>query len=330
VNDQLREQLIGYALGALDPTEQQELEQRLSSDPALRRELESVQRSLEPLAEGYQDHDPPPDLAARACAYVADETERLNLVQPGRLTETGGFDTRSRWALADWLVLSGICAAAVLLFFPAILNSRFMSHVTVCQDNLRQLGTALVQYSEYLGDGYFPMVPAEGNQAFAGIYASKLQDSGLLTNVRVLVCPDSKLADEIAQFRVPTGSQIDSASIPEILVLKRLTGGSYGYSLGAMVDGQYRPIRNLGRATFALMADSPMTSWSQPPHRHGRNILYEDLHISFVSDCPSVPMADDPFCNQFGFCEAGVGPHDAVVAPSDCPPIRNARFRVSQ
>jgi len=46
--------------------------------------------------------------------------------------------------------------------FSSILNSRFVSRVTACQDNLRQVGTSLVQYSEYLGDGFFPAVPIEG------------------------------------------------------------------------------------------------------------------------------------------------------------------------
>jgi anti-sigma-K factor RskA len=153
VDDRLREQLVGYALGALDDTEQSEIEQRLSVDPELRRALESVQQSLEPLVESYEEYEAPPGLAATACGYVAEEASRLDSIQPGLSRAHDALHARSRWALADWVVMVGICAAALCLFFPAIANSRFLARVTACQDNLRQLGTSLVQYSEYAGNG---------------------------------------------------------------------------------------------------------------------------------------------------------------------------------
>ena len=66
MNDRLKEQLIGYALGALDENELREVEQRLSGDAELRRELEAVQSALEPLADAYEEHEPPAGLADRA------------------------------------------------------------------------------------------------------------------------------------------------------------------------------------------------------------------------------------------------------------------------
>jgi hypothetical protein len=322
VDDRLREQLIGYALGALDDAEQLEIEQRLTADPQLRRDLEVVQKSLEPLADAYVEHDPPPGLAAKACSYVASEAERLQVVQPGRLSGSVSLETRSRWALADWLVVGGICASAVLLFFPAVLNSRFLSRVTMCQDNLRHLGTSLIRYSEYVGNGAFPAVETEGNRSFAGIYGPKLAECGLLPDNRRVICPDSELAAKTEFFRIPTVAEIDEARGRQILILQRLAGGSYAYSLGVILNGQHRAVKNLGRAHFAIMADSPRNSLSQPAHQHGQNILYEDLHITFVANGPNVKLVDDPFCNRFGRCEAGVDINDAVVAPSDCPPIR--------
>ncbi len=322
MDERLREQLLGYALGSLDEAEQREIEQQLSGDPGLRRELEGVQRSLEPLADSLVEHDPPPGLAAKACEYVSDEAERLHVTLPGRSRAAGGFDTRSRWALADWVVLGGICASAVLLFFPAILNSRFLSRVTMCQDNLRQLGTSLVHYSEYIGDGFFPSVPTEGNRSFAGFYAPTLQECGLMPDDRQVICPDSALAANAQQFRIPSIIEIDAASGQRILILQQFAGGSYASSLGVIVNGHHMPVRNLQRAHFAMMADAPRNAWGQPVHQHGQNILYEDLHISFVIDGPNVQLIDNPFCNRFGRAEAGVDVNDAVVAPSDFPPVR--------
>jgi hypothetical protein len=323
VDDRLHERLLGYALGALDEAEQLEMERQLAADPGLRRDLETVQQSLEPLADVYTDHNPPPGLAAKACAYVADEAERLQAVQPGISRAAARLETRSRWSLADWVVMSGICAAAILLFFPAVLNSRFLSRVTMCQNNLRQLGTSLVHYSEYFGDGYLPHVPTEGNRSFAGIYSPTLQECGLLVDSRQVICPDSALAAQAEPFRVPTVSEIDAARGRQILILQQRAGGSYAYNLGVILDGRHMPVQNRGRAYFAIMADAPQNSWGQPVHQHGANILYEDMHISFVVNGPHVQLIDDPFCNRFGRCEAGVDINDAVVAPSDFPPVRS-------
>ena len=46
----MRDYLIGYLLDALDPSEQENVEARLSHDPQLRRDLEFAARSLETLA----------------------------------------------------------------------------------------------------------------------------------------------------------------------------------------------------------------------------------------------------------------------------------------
>ena len=45
----MREDLLGYLLGALNAAEQQRIESRLAADPQLRRELHRLQRCLEPL-----------------------------------------------------------------------------------------------------------------------------------------------------------------------------------------------------------------------------------------------------------------------------------------
>ena len=322
MDERLREQLLGYALGSLDDSEALEIERRLSTEPALRQELENVQRSLEPLADAYVEHDPPPGLAAQACAYVAAEAERLDAAQPGISRSRVHLETRSRWSIADWVVVGGICAAAVLLFFPATLNSRFMSRVNLCQDNLRQLGISLVKYSEYVGNGFFPAIPTDGNRSFAGFYSSELLEYGLLPDQRRLICPDSQLAAQSQFFNVPSKSEIDAAEGHRILILQQLGGGSYAYSLGVISNGKHMAVRNCGRAHFAIMADAPRTAWVQPVHQHGQNILYEDLHISFVVNGPNVRLIDDPFSNRFGRCEAGVDVNDAVVAPSDFPPLR--------
>ncbi len=191
------------------------------------------------------------------------------------------------------------------------------------QDNLRELGIALVDYSEKAGQGHFPEVPTEGNRAVAGIYAPVLLDAGYLTDENRIICPSSALAREADTWELPTLNQIDQASGRLLMLFHRSMGGSYGYSLGVVDNGRHRAPRNLGRTYFALMADAP--SLQLAGHRstnhggRGDNILYEDGHIRYVVE--SNAQGDDPFLNRLGWIEAGIDPDDAVVAPGFVPPF---------
>ena len=81
---------------------------------------------------------------------------------------------------ADVAVAALIFVIAGLLVLPAINGTRFQARVAACQDNLRQVGQALTEYSHKNHD-VFPVVPAEGNLAAAGIYAPILTQEGFLT-----------------------------------------------------------------------------------------------------------------------------------------------------
>ena len=323
MNEQIRAQLIGYVLGALEDNEQRSVEQQLEQNPLWRQELAAVQQSLEPLIDAYEQHDPPAGLAQKACQFVAQESERLHVVRPCRPEAIleGGFDTRSRWRLADWIVVGGVCLAAAALFFPALLNSRLSARISVCQNNLRELGIALTQFSEATHERFFPSVPTMGNRGVAGIYAPVLQDAGLLADASLLICPESPFADEFATHRIPTLKEIDLARGDRILVLQRTAGGSYAYSVTYLVKGEHRTARNQGRTHYAIMADAPSLDWSGPLHGQGLNVLYEDMHVRFFSTRKQGTVGDDPFRNLLGRPEAGMHSDDAVVAPSCFPPL---------
>jgi len=66
----MRDLLLGYLLDALEPEEKRELERRLSTDPELRRDLELLRRSLEPLDGSSSLIDPPAGLAGRTCEWI--------------------------------------------------------------------------------------------------------------------------------------------------------------------------------------------------------------------------------------------------------------------
>ncbi len=324
----MRELLLGYLLGALDDDEQRQIEQQIERDPRWREELAALQARLEPLAESYADFEPPQGLAQRTCAVVAARAEESR-VRPAAVGLAAAHETgakRTYLTVPDLVVTAAILLAAVLLFFPAISNSREAARAAHCQNNLRQLGLALASYSDTAGCGYFPWVASSGNRAFAGIVGPTLVDSGHLTEPAHLICPASSLAEQQEVFRVPSLSEVDRAQPAAILVIRQYAGGSYGYNLGVMVGGKHLAPRNLARAHFALMADAPSVFWTD--HRsvnhgsRGQNVLFEDGHIRFlVLDVLQSPWLDHPFLNRRGMVEVGLDGEDAVIAPSSTPPF---------
>lgn len=325
MDDQIREQLLGYLLDALDEAERIEIEQQLESNPELRDELESLALTLEPLADTYEEFEPPARLAERTCSLVAACTPLTpagKQLHPATRAEIRGGN---RWSIADVVVMAGICLAGAMLFFPAISQSRYAARLQACQNNLRELGFALVDFSEKAGQGHFPEVPTEGNRAVAGIYAPVLIDAGYLADETRIICPSSALAQREADWSMPTLDEVDQASGRNLVLIQKSMGGSYGYNLGVVVNGKHRAPRNLGRTNFALMSDAP--SLQLAGHRsinhggRGDNILYEDGHIRYVVE--SNTDGDDPFVNRLGWMEAGLDINDSVVAPSFTPPFVN-------
>lgn len=306
----MREQLLGYLLGALEPAEQQMIEARLLADPELRQEFERLQEKLLPLAEAEEDGEPAPPrgLAGRTCRYVVDRLGPSS-------TQFGGT---SSWRIQDLAVAAGVVCVAAMLFFPAVVHSRNRAQVRMCQGNLLDMGRALVEYSS-LHNGYFPRVPAVGDLSAAGIYAPTLHDAGLISSDDV-ICPASALA-LAGQFRIPTIAALRSAHGPDLRRMKATMGGSYGYGLGYLEDGHYHALRNRARPTYALMADAPDQHGTSGCGTSGHNVLFEDGHVSLLTSCRMAELGDHIYRNALGYIGAGVNRDDAVIGASDAAPM---------
>ncbi|MCE9606555.1 MAG: hypothetical protein K8U03_16820 [Planctomycetia bacterium] len=339
----MRDKLLGYLLRALEPDEERELERRLSIDPELRRDLELLRRSLEPIDGTTASYDPPEGLAKRTCEWIsglADVVEknssryeeavpsedaaslmslrkRYEASQPVDLTAPPA----RRWGWADATVTAGIVVAASLLFFPALASMRYQSRVVACRDKLHRVGMALIDYSRTHGD-LFPEVPHSGPLAHAGVYAPRLQQARLLMDASDVVCPGQARA--CAQFEnIPTLDELEHADSAALDKLTAKMGGSYGYALGYVEDGSYHFVRNQSRPHFALLADAPQDHalGSLNHGCGGQNVFFEDGHALFLNCCRRRDLGDDLFSNHSGFVGAGIGPNDVVIAPSAAAPL---------
>ena len=345
----MQEQLVGYLLGALDEGEHREIEQLVACNPQWAAECTRIERSLAPLKEDDEEFAPPPRLATLTVALVAAQAEKESLhremTYQAKLVESpteystsaddrptpaslsrSSFESNPRsirFSLADAIVAACICAAAAVLFVPAIANSRQQAAILGCQNNLRQLGTALVSYSRQ-HHGNFPVVPLSSNLGVSGIYAPMLKEAGLVENDKVFVCAGSPLAGE--KFEVPTTDKILAADDKELNVLQRNLGGSYGYAFGYVDDdGRYQPNINRGRSQFALVADAPSLHLEDGRSANhggrGQNVLLEDGHVEYLTRCHVADCIDDVYRSDRGFVEAGRHFEDSVIAGSADRPV---------
>ncbi|HUY34815.1 MAG TPA: DUF1559 domain-containing protein [Pirellulales bacterium] len=388
----MREHLLGYLLGALEPTEHDSVAARLNADAKLQAEFVCLREKLDLLAADAEPYEPPAGLALRTCGYVAARAATGSSASSagapsaagslagrpfgtgssagvpsaagslaGRPFGTGSSAGRtavaspaSAWRLQDLIVAGGIAVAACMLVFPAIAASRFDARRDACQNNLRSLGMALNQYSDAYG-GFFPVVPSEGPLAVAGMYAPTLSRLGYLESPSWLICPASAAARSVVpgsaaagsvvpgsvvagsvvpgsvvpgsvvagnggEFKVPTFAELEAAGPRELAELQQRMGGDYGFLFGYYQDGVYRGHKHRGRENFALMADAPQKE--QPGCRsanhesRGQNVLFDDFHVSFLTNCCLADHGDHIYHNAHGYIGAGVNADDSVIAQS--------------
>lgn len=317
------ENLIGYLLGALEPEQNARMEQQLERDPDLRRRLNVLDDRLHAMCPPeVEGSDPPAGLSEKTCDTI-DEYEETRKARPPSASHGRNSEIRG-WSFVDMAVAGGVCLTVSLLFFPAIVNSRFEARSKACQNNLRQLGVALELYNSDHHDE-FPAARSEGNGACAGYFAPVLKDCGLLEEPKILICPSSSLASEVDHWYVPACDEVRRARGRRLILLQRTMGGSYAYTMGYTANKQLRPTQNLRRTTFVIVADSPnreLAVQGSPNHgTRGQNVLVEDFSVQFVSTCALGELDNSYYLNRHGQPHAGVDVDDCVVGSSGTPPL---------
>jgi hypothetical protein len=327
----MREHLLGYLLDALSDDEVRQVERRLKDDPRLQKDLELLHSSLEPLGFDNEEFEVPDGLVERTCGFVA---ARSAAGSPGSTlldASAGSVLTVGGWRLADLVVAAGVIAAAGMLFFPAVLHSRWEGDVTACQDNLREIGRALSQYSRNHG-GYFPIVPAKGNESVAGIYAVRLVEAGVVDDATSFVCRGRSKSDRSRAVEMPTSRQLLAATGERLREYHETIGGDYGYHLGHVTrNGECPGTQNRSRSRFALLADALDaafgTSRSSNHGGCGQNVLFEDFHVKYLTSCKTAGYSDDIFRNDDGHIAAGLHEDDSVLARSNVRPMPASPLR---
>jgi prepilin-type processing-associated H-X9-DG protein len=318
------ENLVGYLLNALDPDARQQVEHDLDSDPEAGRRLELLRQALAPLAADRENIEPPPGLAGRTLARVADHAGRDLPHAPAPLRSRAVALGRPWWRRADVLVAASLLVFAAGLAIPGILELRYQHALVACQNNLRQFFTGLKSYSEQHQNN-FPNVanaaPAPRN--VAGLVVPILVSSGALPRDTSIRCPGDGVPElaSLTLDRVLTMS--DEEFQREVNRLACCYAYSLGYRNGDGVTGpRFDP--NEPNEELPLMSDRPPadpTAGNSPNHGgRGQNVLYADGHVRFCTGRGVGFGGDDIFVNKANKVGAGLDARDAVLGCSRARP----------
>ena len=315
-----REHLLGYLLGALERTEHEQVEAEIEANPALRAELSRLEACLGRvgLDEEPEHFDPPAGLAQRACRLVAERRKEYVVTRQSWTVATAESQRGMTWV--NLLTVASVLVAGAALFFPALNHSMEQSERAACQNNMRQIGFALHEYSERDPNHSFPPVELVGHDSSAGIYAQILAGKQLILDTATFLCPSMSRTRPSNKLHIPTDEEIEQADEEALRELQKEMGGDYGYNMGYRKGNHVVPPTNSGRSNYALLTDAP--SDSQPNRQsanhggRGQNVLYEDGHIKFIRSLPSPQLPDHPFYNLNGRVGAGLNINDHVIGAS--------------
>jgi hypothetical protein len=312
MTDSVRENLIGYIVGAIEPEERLQVEQRVEQDASTRQELELMRSGLHPLAEDQMHHEPPAGLAQRCCDYVYSRAEVL----PASLSPASQAPRKVvRWTRLELGVAGAIAASVAIFFLPQIYQTHVQSQLLACQSNLKDIGFAAGKYTEQNG-GYYPAARPGDRTNYVGMWEPMMVSQHYLPSGNSLVCPSSPEADA-GQFHSLTAEDVKAMNDARLAQMLPQLSPSYGMTMGYLQDGKYKVQRNQNREKFAVISDNPGPNGTNSPNHGGRgtNVLWDDFHTSFLTSPEVGPNGDNIFINDNHEVAPGLTPNDAVVVP---------------
>jgi hypothetical protein len=319
----MTDELVAYLLDDLCPERRAEVERRLETDAAWRRELERLRECLAATGDPSRCvEEPPRDLVHKTCCFVE---------RSGTAPATAGLTpvalrsgVGSHWSLADVTVGGGVLLTLGMLMLPALRESRDATRRAVCENNLRVLSSALFDYQTEHGHRLPRVIPGES----AGEFVLELVESGVIDREALadaLVCPDSKLADDRfagrADWRIPSRQELEAADAERRQQLVVWLGGTYAYRVGYFDAAQaYHDVGYTGATDEPVMADAPRLSSSGVRSGNhggcGQYVMYQGHSVRFRANSDLAADVDNIYLNQDGEHAAGLDRWDVVLIKS--------------
>ncbi|MDZ4849378.1 MAG: hypothetical protein SGI77_08785 [Pirellulaceae bacterium] len=338
------ETLLGYILDALDEPEHKEVSAALLKDRFLRIRLTTLQSMAGPLAPDNELIEPPGAMVSRVMSQVDDERDFIETSSVGGehspncpdklcLTASGASggtrsSFRSVWLDTGISMLAatiGVCLAA-----PAILQTRETARSSQCSSGLMALGQQIHDFAFQNRQACVPEISTDGPLAFAGAYAIHLNDTGHLEDTRVLWCPSERnnrfSMAGMGKLQLPSASKLKKLTEARLRFWQHVSGGSYAYNLGVVVNNQHRMPTIESSSNIAILADAPVqlegSKMKLTAHRgFASNVLYQDGRIQLLRFDKIYDGYDHPYLNRKGLVQAGLDRDDSALGPSYLRPL---------
>lgn len=315
----MREDLVGFLIGALEEPEHARVQAALS-DPrdgvALRRDLDLLRRAVQPLERARDDEPPPAGLASRTLAFVQAQTGATPraVLLPAADEPTVGHAR----AWLDRMVMAAAALAAAVLVGPLLLDAITESRARRAERNLQKISTGLQGYAE--SHRFYPTPPDSGPLSRAGLYAPTLvSEHRLVADDGTVLVPGARRGRR-KDFHVPSLEELKAAvGTPQFDELVKTMGGDFGYTLGHRdAEGRLVPNLNHRRAHHPIMADAPDPCCEKSSNHPGgiHYILFEDGRVSRVFLDGLHDDGDHLYRNDDGETSAADDPEDAVIGDS--------------
>lgn len=326
----MEENFVGYLLDALDERTKHQTEAYLEAHPEARAKLATLKQGLSVLEADLSMPAPPPLLAERTLARVAehicDRTDRLaELPKAPPATPAMVRSGRSWWwQRADVVVAA--CLLITLTGITLIILQRMQgpssaATVAECKNNLREFYGGLHAYRD--STGHFPDIVKEAPHDVAGMVVPILAEAGVLPSGASIRCP-AVGAPLSCDFTLATLREMKDA---EFKPRSPCLSMCYAYSLG------YRDEEGIwhapGDAQESSLSQTPIMA-DRPPSEGilknsinhggiGQNVLFADGHLVFLEG-RTLGSDDDIFLNSENRVAAGRGARDIVLGYSAARP----------
>ncbi len=339
------ETLFGYLLGALDDQELALVNDALQHDKHLRVRLNAIRAMSAPMLNDGEIYEPPGSMVSQVMSDVRDYENNAPLSNFPEVESACDDDSESQRATtriafggkSSWLDTGMSLTAAAIgfcLVAPAILQTRETARTSQCAAGLMTLGQQIRDFAFNSRHSKVPEVPVDGPLAFAGVYAIRLNDAGLLQDKQILWCPsDGQMRFsivDIGERRLPSADELTALPDKNRRVWQHLAGGSYAYTLGVMINSVHTMPSLDDSTEVAILADAPIQSNGGTlifsAHRgFASNVLYRDGHVRLMRLNHGYDGPDHPYLNRNGVTQAGVEHGDSALGASYLPPIGPVR-----